>query len=101
MVSVSGTDSGPEAIGDLRNGSNTRFRNCGTLWPPGSQSFNWTPGAPEPALSEVEGSRKGGETLRHPPGRRSTQGTLHLDDAGFTFAYDAGLRPKVLLSSAI
>jgi hypothetical protein len=26
---------------------------------------------------------------------------LHLDDAGFTFAYDAGLRPKVLLSSAI
>jgi hypothetical protein len=100
MVSVSGTDSGPEAIGDPRDGSNTRFRNGGTLRPPG-QSLSWTPGTPEPDLSEVEGSRKGSETLRHPPERRSTQGTLHLDDAGFTFAYDAGLRPKVLLSSAI
>ena len=66
------------------------------------------PAAPKPALAEapsgaegeVEWSRKGGETLRHPPGRRSTQGTLHPDDAGFTFAYDAGLRPKVPLSSA-
>jgi hypothetical protein len=92
MVSVSGTGSGPETIGDQRDGLNTRFPHCRT---------GWAAGAPEPALSEVEGSRKGGETLRHPSGRRSTQGTLHLDDAGFTFAYDAGLRPKVLLSSAI
>jgi hypothetical protein len=101
MVSVSGTDSGPETIGDLRDGSNTRFRNGGTLWPPGGQSLSLDAGSPRACPERVEGSRKGGGTLRHPPGRRSTQGTLHLDDAGFTFAYDAGLRPKVLLSSAI
>jgi hypothetical protein len=35
MVSVSGTGSGPETIGNLMDGLSTRFRNGGTLWPPG------------------------------------------------------------------
>ena len=55
MVSVSGTGRGPEAIGDPREGLNTRFRNCGTRWPgaPSKLSLGGICTLPSPGLQHM------------------------------------------------